>query len=169
MEPLKTLKGSKIWYSKFGVGKQVGSKIYFHKSVWDKIVPKEVWEKAMKMKDRFDWMSNYNNPVQFNTVCYDLKKPNVVRIDTCSGFDTDDEPTVGTTYTFDTENNICSIVSVSQIFHHKWLWVEPDYQGFDVQKSYEWSKRWLSKLPEVASGYCHKWEVQLKKYNIRRK
>ena len=30
MKPLKTLKGSRIWYSAFGVGKKVGSKIYVH-------------------------------------------------------------------------------------------------------------------------------------------
>lgn len=166
MKPLKTLKGSKIWYSKFGVGKQVGSKIYFHKSVYDKIVPQDVWDKAMKMKDHFDWMSNYSNPIQFNTICYDLKKPNVVRIDTCPGFDTEDEPRVGTTYTFDTENNIISIVTHNQIFHHKWLWVEPDYKGFNVDKSYKWSKLWLSKLEEPASGWKYKWWEQLRKYNV---
>ena len=38
MKPLYTKRGSKIWYSRFGIGKQIGSKIYFHKSVWDKIV-----------------------------------------------------------------------------------------------------------------------------------
>lgn len=166
MEPLKTLKGSKIWYSKFGVGKQVGSKIYFHKSIHDKIIPQDVWDKAMEMKDHFDWMSNYNNPIQFNTVCYDLKKPNVVRIDVCPGFDTDREPRVGTTYTFDTENHITDIVTNNQIFHHKWLWIEPDYKGFDVKKSYNWSKRWLKKLEEPASGWEHKWQAQLKKYNV---
>ena len=166
MEPLKTLKGSKIWYSKFGVGKQVGSKIYFHKSVHDKIVPHDVWDKAMEMKDRIDWMSNYSNPIKFNTVCYDLKKPNVVRIDVCPEFDIVDEPRVGTTYTFDTENHIINVATNNQIFHHKWLWVESDYKGFDVNKSYEWSKLWLSKLEETASGWEHKWRAQLRKYNV---
>lgn len=166
MEPLKTLKGSKIWYSKFGVGKQVGSKVYFHKSVHEKVVPQDVWDKAMEMKDRFDWMSNYNNPIRFNTVCYDLKRPSVVRIETCPGFDTEDEPMVGTTYTFDTENHITSIVGNSRIYHHKWLWVEPDYEGFNVKKSYNWSKRWLGKLEEPASGWKYNWWAQLRKYGL---
>ena len=166
MGPLKTLKGSRIWYSKFGVGKQVGSKVYFHKSVHERIVPQDVWDKAMEMKDDFDGMSNHNNPIQFNTVCYDLRQPNIVRIDECPEFDTSSEPCVGKTYTFDTENNLISIAINQQIFHHKWLWVEPDYKGFDVIKSYEWSKLWLSKLKETASGWEHKWWEQLRKYNV---
>ena len=80
MQPLKTLKGSRIWYSKFGVGKQVGSKIYFHKSVHDKIVPQDVWDKAVEILER-------TRPLKgIETVCYDLKKSNIVRFDICRGF-----------------------------------------------------------------------------------
>jgi hypothetical protein len=155
MIPLKTLKGSKIGYSKFGVGKRVGSKIYFHKSVWNKITPKDVWDKAMKMVSitKID-----HRPFQFNTVCYDLKEPHIVRLDTCPGFDTEREPVVGLSFKFNTLYCTTDVVLNNQIYHHKWLWVLADYEGFDVQESYEWSKRWLSKLPEVASGYPHKWE-----------
>ena len=163
MEPLKTLKGSRIWYSKFGVGKRVGSKIYFHKSVWDKIVPKDVWDKAMEMANitKID-----HRPFKFNTVCYDLKEPYTVRFDTCPGFDTEREPVVEFSFKFNTLDCTTDVTVNNQIFHHRWLWVEQDYQGFDIRESYEWSKHWLSKLPEVASGYPHKWEEQLKKYNI---
>lgn len=166
MKPLKTLKGNKIWYSKFGVGKQMGSKIYFHISLHDQFIPADVWEKVEQMWDHLDWMSNYNNPHKFNTVCYDLKKPNVVRLDTCPNFDTDREPMVGMTYAFDTENDEIHIVQVNQVFHHKWLWVTEDYEGFDVQESYEWSNTWLNKLNEPASGYINKWSEQLRKVGL---
>lgn len=162
MKPLKTLKGSKIWYSKFGVGKQVGSKIYFHKSVWDKIIPKDVWNKATRILiDEY-----YFSPSIFSTLCYDLKKPYIVRFDICDGFLTEREPVIGRMVFVDTESGKVWNKYSTQIYHHKWLWVPEEFDGFDVQESYEWSKYWLSKLPEVASGYPHKWEKQLKKYNI---
>ena len=162
MEPLKTLNGSKIWYSKFGVGKQVGSKIYIHTSVWDQVIPVDIWNKA------FQIMTNkyYFSPGLFNTVCYDLKKPSLIRFDLCDGFLTEREPVVGQMVFIDTETGKTWNKYNSQIYHHKWLWVPDVFGGFDVQESYNWSKEWLSKLPEVASGYPHKWDKQLKKYNI---
>lgn len=175
MEPLKTLKGSKIWYSKFGVGKQVSSKIYFHKSVWNKIVPEDIWNKALAIMDSDKvheelWNDREIKEWEYGTICYDLKNPTVIRFDDNQEcFDVQDEPTVCYMMFVDTVNESIHIKWNPQIYHHKWLFVEPDYEGFNVQKSYEWSKEWLSKLPEVASGYRHKWREQLKKYNIRRK
>lgn len=162
MTPLKTLKGSKIWYSKFGVGKQIGSKIYFHITVWDKIVPEDIWNKALKV------LESYKMPLEaFSTVCYDFKQPNIIRFDTCPGFNYQDEPMVGSMKFIDVEQGVIIKEKTNyQIFHHKWLWVMPDYKGFDVEESYEWSKLWLGKLPEVASGRVYLWEEQLKKYNI---
>ena len=47
--PLETLKGSKIWYSsKFGVGKEIGGKVYAHMDYIEEIVPPDVLEKARK-------------------------------------------------------------------------------------------------------------------------
>ena len=165
MEPLNTLRGSKIWYSKFGVGKQVGSKVYVHKDYALDIIPTEVWWDAQ------DILHKYEPQFTFNCVCYDLKNPNVVRFDEAPRFDTDSEPYPGIMCTVDVsridEGERCYRVSCSDaIWHHKWLWTKADYEGFDVQASYEWSKHWLSLLPEVASGYRHKWEEQLRKYNI---
>lgn len=161
MEPLKTLKGSRIWYSKFGVGKQVGSKIYFHKFVWDKIIPKDVWNRALEVLE-----INKLKLIWFQTVCYDFKQPNIVRFDTCPGFNLQKEPMVGHMFFVDVNTGIVTDKYNNQIYHHKWLWVTENYEGFDVQESYEWSKLWLSKLPETASGRPYLWEEQLKKYNI---
>jgi hypothetical protein len=162
MTPLKTLKGSKIWYSKFGVGKQVGSKVYIHISSHFGIIPEYVWDKAKKiMIDKCGF-----SPAIFNTLCYDLKKPHIVRFDVCEGFCTEREPVVGQMVYVDTKTEEVWNKYNSQIYHHKWLWVPEGFLGFDVQASYEWSKHWLSKLPEVASGYPHKWEEQLEKHNI---
>lgn len=161
MKPLKTLKGSRIWYSKFGVGKQMGSKIYFHRSVWDKIVPEDVWNRALDILE-----TNKLNVKCFHTMCYDLKQPSILRFDTCPGFNFQQEPMVGMMFFVDVKNRVVTNKYNNQIYHHKWLWVNEDYDGFDVQESYEWSKHWLSKLPEMASGRVYLWEEQLKKYNI---
>ena len=161
MKPLKTLKGSKIWYSKCGVGKQMGSKIYAHVKYGADIVPKDIWEKAMTI-----WTNVFDGIYTVNTFCYDTKSPRVVRFDTCSGFDKMECPVVGQVFYVDTTTSCISFGAVHQIFHHKWLWVKPDYDGFDVQESYEFSKLWLSKFEEPASGYIEKWKQQLKKYNI---
>lgn len=162
MEPLYTLKKSKIWYSRFGVGKQVGSKIYIHINSRFGIIPGDVWDKAVKiMVDKCGF-----SPALFYTLCYDLKKPHIVRFDACDGFLTEREPVVGQMVFVDTESGEVWNRYNSQVYHHKWLWVPEGFIGFNVQESYKWSKHWLSKLPEVASGYQHKWEEQLKKYNI---
>lgn len=161
MKPLKTLKGSRIGYSRFGIGKQVGSKIYVVNGAQKGIIPDDVWGKAKDILNK-KWLSlNW-----FNTLCYDFKKPHIVRFDFCEGFCTEREPVVGQMVFVDTETGEVWNKYNSQIYHHKWLWVPEDYEDFDVQESYEWSKHWLRILPEVASGYSHKWEEQFKKYNI---
>ena len=161
MEPLKTLKGSRIWYSKYRVGKQMGSKIYFHKSVWDKILPEDIWTKATEVLEMNQLGLKY-----FQTVCHDFKQPNIVRFDTCPGFNIHREPMVGQMFFVDIGSGFIKDKYNDQIYHHKWLWVSEDYDGFNVQESYEWSKLWLSQLPETASGRPYLWEEQLKKYNI---
>lgn len=161
MEPLKTLKGSKIWYSKFGVGKQVGSKIYIHINSRFEIIPTEVWDNAMKIFDE-KWIS----PHWFYTLCYDFKKPHIIRFDFCEGFCTEKEPVVGQMVFVNTETGKVWNKYNPQIYHHKWLWVPNGFTGFDVQESYEWSRLWLSKVNETASGYPDKWNEQLKKYNV---
>jgi hypothetical protein len=130
--------------------------------VWDKIISEDVWNKAL------DVLELYRMHVScFNTICYDLKQPHIVRFDTCPGFDTQREPVVGTMVSVDVNaGKIIKEKLNNQIYHHHWLWVTDDYQGFDVQASYEWSKRWLSKLSEVASGRAYLWEEQLRKYNL---
>ena len=161
MVPLKTSKGSKIWYSKFGIGKSVGGKVYVVNGAWHGIIPSDVWNKAKKIL-----VDKNVSPCLFNTLCYDFKKPHIVRFDLCEGFCTEREPVVGQMVFVDTETGEIWNKYNSQIYHHKWLWVPKDYEGFDVRESYEWSKHWLGKLPEVASGHPHKWKEQLKKYNI---
>lgn len=131
------------------------------KSVHDKIVPQDVWDKAVEILECTRSLRG------IETVCYDFKKPNIVRFDICQGFNYHSEPIVEDMIYVDIDKDrVIKQTYNQQIYHHKWLWVMDDYKGFDVQESYEWSKHWLSKLPETASGYPYKWEEQLKQYNI---
>ena len=162
MEPLKTLKGSKIWYSKFGVGKQMGSKIYFHINSRFDIIHGEIWFKAVDILKANGLMPDY-----FMTLCYDIKQPHIVRFDTCEGFCTEREPVVGTMVFVNTVTGEIKEKYNPQIYHHKWLFVPESFLGFDVQESYEWSQTWLSKLDESASGYKNKWSEQLRKVGLK--
>lgn len=160
VKSLKTLNGSKIWYSKYGVGKQVGSKIYAHINHIYDIVPREIADKAIEI-----WIETYNDrPI--NTFCYDTKRPYRVRFDSCLDFDTAREPSPGEMWWIYPETGDVKRSWTTQVFHHKWLWVLPKYNGFNVRESYEWSKLWLSKVNEVANGYPDMWEKQLEKYGL---
>lgn len=160
--PLKTLKGSRIWYSKFGIGKQVGSKIYVHISQHDKIISNNIWEDAVLILKSFGYKLD-----DFNCICYDLHDPVTVRFDEAKGFDTEREPVIDHIIKVNTVKREIYERYSSQIWHHKWLWVTEDYSGFNVQESYKWSKLWLSKLNEVASGSATKWKKQLEKIELK--
>ena len=166
MEPLKTLKGSRIWYSKYGVGKKIGSKIYMHKDYALDIIPIDI------LWDAQDTLYKYEPGASFNCICYDFKNPNIVRFDEAPKFDTDREPYPGIMWTVDVsrinDGERCYRVSYSDlIWHHKWLWVDRNYQGFDIQESYNWSKLWLSKVNGVASGYRQIWNQQLHEVGLK--
>ena len=44
--------------------------------------------------------------------------------------------------------------------------VKDGYKGFDVRESHEWSKLWLSKIKEPASGSAMCWREQLKQAGL---
>ena len=133
LSPLKTLKGSVIKRSsKYGVGKEIGGQIYFHKNYVDDICP-NLYELAK------DILEEEYPDFKYNCLMYDKKKPDTLRFDEAPDFDSAREPMPG----------------------HKWLWVKDDYKGFDVEESYEWSKKWLEKISSP-SGYIDKWKAELK-------
>lgn len=163
---LYTRKGSKIHYSKLGCGKQVGSKIYIHINYAQYVfygAKRKILDTAINIA--LNGMT-YKEFKSLTCVCYDYKKPNIVRFDTCPDFDTADCPTVGYMYYIDTANRTITERENKQIFHHKWLWVAYDYTGFNMVESWKYSDKWLSKFEEPASGYKEKFQEQLKKYGV---
>lgn len=154
----RTLKGTPIKRYKNLVGKQVGSQLYVHKKYASKVIPTNILQKAMGVLRR-----DYPN-FKFNTLMLDARA-NVVRFDEAPDFDTAREPHVGKVVAVFPDGSTKEGKSNS-IWHHKWMWVMDDYDGFDVQKSKDWSRLWLSKVPEIAKGTDQSWGDQLQKYGV---
>lgn len=155
----KTLKGSVVKRSKYGVGKQMGSQVYLHKDYVSDVIPKKVWENALKV------LSDAESDFEYNCVMYDTKTGNV-RFDEAPDFDESREPIVGDTITVKPDGTVKRGHS-NYIWHHKWLWVKNDYQGFDVNQSKAWSNKWLGTLTETADGNgIERWNTQLDRFNL---
>ena len=157
---LKTTKGSRIIRSKYGVGKLIGGCIYLHKDYVDDVIPQDDYDEALDIL--YDDYPNFS----FNTVKYDPAK-NCISFIECPDFDTAREPVVGDYVVVYIDKGLTKKGHSNSIYHHKWLWVDDDYDGFDVNKSYEWSQTWLSRLLEPADGTNQaRWLKQLEKYGL---
>jgi len=154
---LKTNRGSIIRRFKDRVGKKVGTSLYVHKLYANEVIPKNILQKAENILTR----SNPN--FAYNSIMFDPQK-GIIRFDEAPDFDTASEPTVGNYITvFLNGSNTPPKKGYSDnVWHHKWLWIKDDYTGFDVNKSKEWSRQWLSKLNEPAKGSKFHWQSQLK-------
>lgn len=158
--PLKTLKGSRIARSsKYGVGKEIGGEIYFYKDYMDEIVPDDVIENALATLEQ-----SYPD-FEYNTIKYN-PKTEVIAFQECPDFDTAREPKVGD-YIIVRPDGSTKPGHSEYIFHHKWLFVDNLYSGFDVAESWNWSKKWLSTLTEPSDGNgIQRWKAQLKRFGL---
>jgi len=157
---MHTRRGSAIRRYRNLVGKQVGSAIYVHKFYADDVIPKDVLRRAEEI------LTRSNPDFKYNTLMWDSKTNNV-RFDESPDFDTAREPHVGEYIVVTTSGQLPPRKGVSNsIWHHKWLWVKDDYNGFDVDKSKEWSRIWLAKLGEPAKGTDLSWKSQLRNVGL---
>ena len=161
--PLKTLKGSRISRSsRYGVGKEIGGDIYFHRSYAREILPEDVWYHAIEAL-KIEYPDFYNS---YNCIRYSPKTQKV-SFQEVPDFDTAREPVVGDYVTVDTNTGKISTGHSNYIFHHKWLWVKNNYDGFNVSDSWNWSKQWLSVLTEPSDGNGKgRWNAQLNRFNL---
>lgn len=161
---LKTYKGSSIQRSrKYGVGKEIGGEIYFHKSYADEIVPSDILEDAIDiLQDKFP---NF----RYNCMKYDPKRKRIA-FQECPDFDTAREPVVGDWIAIELDLDGSFNVTrghSNYIFHHKWIFVRNNYSGFNVKDSWNWSRTWLNILKETSDGNgIARWNNQLDKYNL---
>lgn len=136
---------------KYGVGKEIGGKIYFHKNYFDRVIDADMFLKAV---------SELPYGFKFNCLMIDRKKPYVIRFDEAPDFDTEKEPHPGDFIEVDLYNRKIRRGHSDFIWHHKWMWVDDDYKGFDVEKSYQWSKKWTQIITHP-SGSRNIWNKQI--------
>lgn len=156
--------------------KKIGGCIYMHISMRTKVDEKiknmiadaeRVFRKVIGMKD-FMEVEIVKVDVKNNKVSF-IKSPD---------WDTAREPLVGDAYMIDLNENaplrkrtVKITKSKGQIYHHKWMFVADDYQGFDIEESKKWSEKWQSVIPAERGiksriGYKKYWDEYLKEYGL---
>jgi len=153
---LKTLNNSRIKRYKNNVGKDIGGQIYVHKNYAQEVIPNDILKHGLK---------HVPKDFKYNSIMWD-KNRNIIRFDSVKNFDSEREPVVGD-YIAVLPDGSTKQGKSPYIWHHKWLWVKDDYTGFNVPESIAWSKEWLSKLNEPASGKLEKWNEQLRQVGLK--
>lgn len=155
MNTLYTFMGSAIERHKKNIGKHIGGKIYVHKRYMSQVIP----------VDLMVWILRYvPHGTKYNTVMWDTRK-DTIRFDEALNFNTAREPWAGDFITINVSGKV-EEGHTEAIWHHKWMWVQDNYKGFDVKESYEWSELWLSRLKKPASGSLKVWQEQLKEVGL---
>lgn len=163
-QTLKTRSGSKIKRSKWGVGKDIGGSLYVHISY----VPQEFRAKVQLARNVLNREYPSFTP---NIVRIDYKKDSIAFYDSPE-FDSVNEPAAGTMITV-TDDLVSKPRKVSQIWHHKWLWVDNSYTGFNVKDSIKRSEEWLATdtaedpLPYRGIGSRKTWNEWLAKKGLQ--
>ena len=118
----------------YGVGKSIGGCIYIHRqyeSVFGEIL--------LRAKNHISENLEYT-VVKFNRLT------GAVSFINSPDFDTAHEPTVGQVLTVRSDGTVAKRKQLNDpyIYHHKWLFVRDDYEGFDVEQSKDRSRRLLA-------------------------
>lgn len=119
--------------SRFGVGKEIGGAVYVHRQYEAKLGVAVSEAKRLL-------------PTDF---CYHVVKYNyrsgAISFVQSMDFDIAPEPTVGDILTIDSQRQMRRRRQASdpEIYHHKWLFVADDYDGFDIEESKRRSCAWM--------------------------
>jgi len=121
------------------VGKKVGSCIYIHRLYEKEVIPSFTLNRAKEIAG--DIIEGYT-AVRYN------KKEQSVCFQFSPDFDTADEPIVGDCILVkkNGEVTITKQKKDPQIWHHKWMWVRPEYKGFNYEESKKRSWLWISHI-----------------------
>lgn len=121
------------------VGKKIGTKIWFHIDYIFDFIP------SLQVHLHLKSCANYN--MDSIVVRYDTKTEDVCFIESAD-FNESDEPIVGRSLLL-RGNKPPKLTTPSEdplIYHHKWMFVKDDYQGFDVEQSKQRSIWWKSQM-----------------------
>ena len=156
---LVTYKGTKICPYRNWVGKKVGDRLYIHKDYAGRVIPcLTLWEAKEKLKE-------CKPGFPYNCIRYNVKTDEITFME-APDFDTADEPMVGWCFTVH-KSGVCTMGHSTAVWHHKWMWVLSDYDGFDYEASRRRSRDWLSKIQETAIGGSRQaWHEQCDKWGV---
>ncbi|WP_345685943.1 DNA phosphorothioation-associated putative methyltransferase [Novipirellula caenicola] len=120
--------------SKLGVGKRIGGAVYVHRQYED-VLREAVATAKATLPSGFSYTVIKHNELNGN-----------VSFIHCPDFDTADEPSTGDYAVVRSDGSIKLHRALADpyIYHHKWLFVAEDYQGFDVAQSQKRSAAWMS-------------------------
>lgn len=112
----------------------MGNSIWAHVSYAAELVPNELYACAINHSEL-----NFT-PTVFR---YDICASSVALFE-CSGFNESNEPVIGRSLLVKANGDarLTEQPENPLVYHHKWLFVKDDYQGFDVSRSKSRSLQW---------------------------
>lgn len=159
LPPFKNAKGSvikrggKIMGHTYRIGKVIGGKVYMHIDYIDELPNPEQARIALAAV----------KGIKPRTLSYDPMNV-IYMFNEAPGFDKHSEPAPGRSVKVEMDGDdvesVGSPKDIKQIWHHKWMWVDDNYKGFNVNDSYQWSKKWAAKISNP-SGSLRVWKQQL--------
>lgn len=148
--------------------KKIGTSIYMHKSYLydgsvEDFLPTDLIAYLLTEFDNFD------------VIKYDKKNDRCSMIK-CLDFDSEREPTLLKVDIINRspqwwvwDKNISYTKPNKPIYHHKWMFVPSNYEGFDIEESKAWSKQWEEcavRSDKHKIGYIERWKEFLSKNNL---
>lgn len=123
---------------RYGIGKEIGGAVYVHR-LYEHVLSEDILRAKSLLPAGFD----------YTLVKYHPSSGAVTFVDS-PDFDIAPEPLMGDAWRVagDGHSHLYRRQSDPYIYHHKWLFVADDYQGFDIEKSKARSHRWLA-LPGI--------------------
>ena len=119
---------------RFGVGKEIGYAVYVHRQYEDLLGGTVEWAKR-HLPEHFEY-----------TVVKLNQRNDSVSFIYCPEFDSEHEPAIAAIIVVSADGTAQRRTTPTDpyIYHHKWLFVADDYQGFDVELSKTRSRRWIA-------------------------
>jgi hypothetical protein len=151
---LQTERGSRVARSRYGVGKDIGGALYLHHA-YESQLPNQPQLIAAKRV-----LKAQHPDFKYNVVKHNIRN-NRTTFFNSPDFDTADEPTAGEYVTV--EGNRSKRSATKSIWHHKWQFVDDNYGGFDVDKSFKRSKAWLA-IPGINFSHIGNKDIWEKHY-----
>ena len=151
-------------YKKTGVGKFIGGRVYFHKNYVSRFIHDPIFMTSYKPLLEYA----QRNEFDYTIIAYDVKEGNM-SFTFSPDWDTAPEPLVGSRISYDPDIQELhdrvfnpGLIENPFIYHHKWLFVDEDYKGFDIEESMLRSASWMCLEPDYSRiGRKKYWEEEV--------